>query len=456
MRRAQALASLVLAALLVGGAAYADRELGSRVPSEGVAAEAASGIWYCPHGGGETDWEVFLQVANPGEVPARIRVQTFGSRRPAPPEEMTVEPRSSIRLSVPADGRARASTVEWFDQWVAAGWLAHGGGGEGGVAAEPCADSAGGRWLLPDGTSETEANDDYVVVMNPFARPAVFSAVLLSERSEPVRHSDLTNVELRPYRSRAIDLGEVVLGERTVAALIEVSVGRVVAGTLGVTAGGGIRSSIGYLDQAPPDAVFPGAADAGRTDLVVMNVGERRARLGADLLEREGEEPFPGLEDSSPPASSGRTVPAMTEGATSVVLTAEGAEVAAARRTFGRVSDQGSTRGASPASAWVIFPAVAGSPSRPAISLANPGEEPLQITLTRLGTGDQVTVAIAPRRTATVPKEFMEADPEAVVVAVATGGTFVPASASYSLGREGFATYAVALGVPIPERWMLG
>jgi hypothetical protein len=456
MRRAQALAALVVAAVLVGGAAYADRELGPLAPSPGVAATAASGIWYCPHGGGETDWEVLLQIANPGDQPAKIRVHSLGSRRPAPPEEMTVEPNSSLRVPVPADGRARTSTVEWFDQWVAAGWIAHGGGGEGGVAAEPCADSAGARWLLPDGTSETEANDDYIVVMNPFARPAVFSVVLMSERSEPVRHGELTNVELRPFRSRAIGLGDVVLGERTVATMIEVSVGRVVAGTLGITTGGGIRSSVGYLDAPPEGATFPGAGDAGRTDLVVMNVGEQRVGLAADLLEREADVPLPGLEDSIPPASSGRTVPAMTQGATSVAVAADGPEVAAARRTFGRVSDQGSTGGAAPASAWIVLPAVAGEPSHPALALANPGSEPAEITLTRLGTAEEITITVGPRRTASVPKEFLEADPEAVVVAIATAGTFVPASASYSLGREGFATYAVALGIPIPERWMLG
>jgi hypothetical protein len=53
------------------------------------------------------------------------------------------------------------------------------------------------------------------------------------------------------------------------------------------------------------------------------------------------------------------------------------------------------------------------------------------------------------------PKAFVEAAPQGAVLAVAEAGTFVPASASYSLGREGFATYAVALGIPIPAGWVL-
>ena len=51
---------------------------------------------------------------------------------------------------------------------------------------------------------------------------------------------------LRPFRSVAFELNEVVLGERTVATLVEVSVGRVAAATLGVSGTGGIRSALGY------------------------------------------------------------------------------------------------------------------------------------------------------------------------------------------------------------------
>jgi hypothetical protein len=41
-------------------------------------------------------------------------------------------------------------------------------------------------------------------------------------------------------------------------------------------------------------------------------------------------------------------------------------------------------------------------------------------------------------------------------VAVAGSGTFVPASVSSSLGREGFATYAAALGIAVPDAWIPG
>ena len=77
---------------------------------------------------------------------------------------------------------------------------------------------------------------------------------------------------LRPFRSVAFELNEVVLGERTVATLVEVSVvGRVAAATLRVSGTGGIRSALGYLGTPDADLVFPGGADSGRTELPVMS-----------------------------------------------------------------------------------------------------------------------------------------------------------------------------------------
>jgi hypothetical protein len=454
VRRTQVLAAVVVVLALVGGAAYADREIGPRAVVAGRVPQAASGEWFCPHGGGESDWQVFLQVANPGQQPATIRVRTLGAKRPPEPQTLTVEARSFLRVPVPADGRERASLVEWFDEWVAVGWIAHAGGGEGGVAAEPCASVAGDRWLLPDGTSETEENQDYVVVMNPFARVAVVSVVLYSERNEPVVYGRLTDIELGPFRSRAIRLN-VVKGERTVSALVEASVGRVAASTLGVTTTGGIRSAIGYLGSPPISLTFPGGADAGRSDLVVMNTGTERTPVAAEVVDREVAQPYAGVGDAPPPPESARTFTATTSGPTSVTFTAEGPGVAAGRRTYGVVSDQGSSEGAVPAAAWLVLPAVAGSPSNPGLVLSNPGSGPAEVTLSYLGSASPaVSVLVPANRTISAPAEFVEQEPEGAVIAIATSGTFVPAAASYSLGREGLAAYAVALGIPIPASWL--
>ena len=62
-----------------------------------------------------------------------------------------------------------------------------------------------------------------------------------------------------------------------------------------------------------------------------------------------------------------------------------------------------------------------------------------------------MTVTVPPQSTAEAPEPFLSVAPEAGVLATAASGTFVPASASYSLGIEGLAGYAVALGIPIPQ-----
>ena len=457
MRKFQSLVATLVPVLLLAGAVYAERELTPRTFDPAREVQATSGAWFCPHGGGREGWEVELQVANPGERTASIRVLSLGQDKPGERETFEVPPGGYVRIPVPPRGRERSSMVEWFGQWVAVGWLAHAGGGEGGVAAEPCAPAAGGPWYLPDGTTDVEGDDDYLIVMNPFAREAVFSISLLSERKEPVRHGSLTDVVLRPFRSAAFNVHDVVLGEPTVSALVEVSVGRVAAATLGVSGAGGIRAALGYLGQPADTLTFPGGDDAGRTDLVVMSAGTTddgaRVSLEGDILGEGEPQAFAGLADASMPAASARTFTATTSGATSVRWTVAGEDVAAVRRTFGVVSDQASVTGAQPASSWIVLPAVAGEPSNPGLVLANPGTEPAVITLSFLvpGPAEQVTVTVPAGSTVAAPEGFLQAAPEAGVSATATSGTFIPATASYSLGQEGFATYAVALGIPIPQ-----
>lgn len=454
MSRAQVFVAALVVAGALGGAAYADREVAPAALGGSTTERVASGAWFCPHGGGPDGWEAFLQIANPGPAAAEIRVRSTGEGRPEDPITQTVPPDSLAVVPVPADGRERSSIVEWFGQWVAVGWAAHAGGDEGGVAAEPCAPASGDRWLLPDGSTETEAQDDFVVIMNPFARQAVVSVTLLSERSAPVQTSELTDVVLRPYRSMAVRLSDVVLDERTVSTIVEAASGRIVAATLGVSGTGGIRSTLGYLGDPPREVVFPGGDDSGRSDLAVMSTGSERVGLSALLLGVETEQEFGGLADASPPVTSGRTFTTTTVGPTSVAFAASEVGVAAVRRTFGVASDQGASVGGEPGTAWIVTPAVLGSPAHPGLALANRGDEPAQVTLTAIGSPEvSATVTVPPGATTLAPQSFVTSVPDAAVVATATDGTFVPAAASYSRGREGVATYAVALGIPIPETW---
>jgi hypothetical protein len=75
------------------------------------------------------------------------------------------------------------------------------------------------------------------------------------------------------------------------------------------------------------------------------------------------------------------------------------------------------------------------------------------VTLSFLSPGpdQRVTVTVPPGSTAKAPEQFLSLAPEVGVLATTSSGTFIPASASYSLGIEGFAGYAVALGIPIEQ-----
>jgi len=183
---------------------------------------------------------------------------------------------------------------------------------------------------------------------------------------------------------------------------------------------------------------------------------QRRGQAGADLQRRilgtEGSQPFVGLDEVSLPPGSARTFPATTAGASALQISLTGDDGAAVRRTFGVVSDQAAVTGAEPASSWVVLPAVAGSPAIPGLVLSNPGAEPVVVTLSYFDPGpdDTIEVTIPPGSTIQAPKEFRMLAPEVAVRAEASSGTFVPAAASYSLGREGLAAFAAAIGIPLP------
>ena len=450
------IAAIVIAVLAIAGATYAEREMSSDAVERAAITDVPTGAWYCPHGGGDQDWEVSLQIANPGPDAATVRIRSVGDAKPTAPHTETIEPGALATVPVDGGARERSSTVEWFGQWVAVGWVTHAGGEAGGLAAEPCSDEATRTWLLPDATTASEEEKDYVVVMNPTARDAVISFTLLSERQEPIQKSELTDLVLKPYHSTAIPLFETVAGEDTVGTIVEAATGRVVASSLGITTTGGIRSTLGYAGNPPTAVVFPGGEDAGRTQLAVMSAALDRVALTAELLGAEtgSEQAYAGVADAAPPSRSARTFATTTTGPASVAFEADGPGVAAIRRTFGVVSDQGSSIGGTPASDWIVLPAVSGTPSHPGLALANPSDEQVEVTLTTLGASEAPTVVRIPARSSVLaPKGLLNAHPEDAIVATSSG-TFVPAAASYSRGKEGFATFAVALGIPLPVEWV--
>jgi hypothetical protein len=120
---------------------------------------------------------------------------------------------------------------------------------------------------------------------------------------------------------------------------------------------------------------------------------------------------------------------------------------------LGEGSDIAATAGATPGSSWVVLPTVAGDPSTPGMVVTNPGTSAASVTLHVLAAGgpNDVTIDVSAGSSASVPPAFLSADTTAGILVTATTGEVIPAGASQSLGRNGIAGYAIAVGVPIPK-----
>jgi hypothetical protein len=444
--------ALVLLLIVVGaGLALARAEPKPRaaLPSE----VASSGAWFCPHGGG-SGWHTILYVANPGPAVVQIRVTPLAPDHPGRPQSYAVDPEAELRIPVPSGEAAASSFVEYFGGWVAAGWVTAAGGRETGAAAEPCASQPGVRWLAPDGSTQ-QGQDADVVVMNPFDVDAVIDVAVFSERPAPIRDSLFTNVRVPPHRSVILRLNRVSLDQPAAAAEVVARTGRVAVASLGVSREGGIRSVLGVTAPARR-VLLPGTGDVGQSTLVVMVTGQAEEGFGASLLSGGKPEAAGGLTEVTQGGQSARAYPLITKNPSLVDVRAEegSGPIAAVRRTEGQTGDPGATGGAAaPAAAWVVPPTVAGEPDHPGMVLGNPGTSQVEVTLTLLGGSgvlDELDVSVPATSAVAVPARFLEQDPTAAVLAVAADGSFVAAGASSSMGLEGFASYAVAAGIPVP------
>ena len=156
MKRLQALVALLVLVLLVGGAAYADREFepsagtgrtARRAPGPGSARRAG-----VPRGGRSS-----CRSPNPGDRPATLHVRSLGSGRPSRRRRS----RWSRGRSCRSPSRDAAGVEPTWSSGSGNGWASGGSrtpGRRGGRRGRPCAPAAGERWLLPDGTTKTEGD----------------------------------------------------------------------------------------------------------------------------------------------------------------------------------------------------------------------------------------------------------------------------------------------------------
>jgi hypothetical protein len=120
-------------------------------------------------------------------------------------------------------------------------------------------------------------------------------------------------------------------------------------------------------------------------------------------------------------------------------------------------NDDGATGGApAPASHWLVLPAIAGEPARPRIVLVNPGNTSVIVTLHALvSDGDAPTadasVTIPAGSVGQVPPGFLEGLHDSAIEIDSSDGDILALAASTSLGVKGLSTYALAMGVVIPD-----
>lgn len=448
--RGQAAAAVATVAAVAVALTLLDR-VGPRTPASAEPGRATSGAWICPHGGGGGR-EVAIYLANPGASTVTARVTGLEGRTPQPSTTVEVPSRATVRVPVAADGEGAGTYVEFFGGWIGAGWVMS--AGTEGLAAEPCAPEASDHWWLVDGTTEL-GEDDVLVITNPFQATAVLDVVIYSPERAPVRDSDWTDVEVRPRRSIALRVSEIVQGEAVTAAEIVVSVGRVVAASNGVTKDGGLRSAIGSTETSA-SAVLPVIGGSGPSELLVLSAAESSIRFGATELSAEPPRPAGGLTEQDHGPFAARAYPVdVGPGATGIRLfTLEGATVAAALRAIGPGEDQGSTGGAiRPAADWLVLPSLVGGSAEPALALVNDGEEDAEVRIEILAreggaAAAPITVDVPAHGAAAAPAAFLASAPGSAVLVRSD----VPVVALGSASAEGprGAGFALSLGVAVP------
>jgi hypothetical protein len=452
--RGQGFLALVVAGIVILAGLAFDR-LGPKTAGAAPPGAAPSGAWFCPHGGGK-GWRTVVSLANPGASEVTVRITTLGARSPKQPSVVTVPPDTEVRQDVPANDRASSTFVEYFGGWIAAGWTSVAGGADVGVDAEPCASRASRLWYTADNTTQLD-QDAYLVIMNPFASSAVFDVALFTTDRAPIRASDLTDVSLRAHRSVSLRLNRFVADEEAVTAEVRVTSGRTAVASLGVTNGRGVRSALGWPGTSS-QAFLPAAeGSGGQYQMAITVPDDIGVRFGATLFSGQPVGPVPDLVGASQDPQAARIYPLNTNGASAAyVQTDAGGQIVAALRSIGVGGDTASTGGATvTAERWVVTPSVAGSHSAPGLVLVNPGTDSVAVTLHLLGPDGSspaadVTLTLPPSSAVEAPPGFLASAAGASVLVTSQGGGVVAMGASTSKVPKSPASYALAMGVPVP------
>jgi hypothetical protein len=383
-----------------------------------------------------------------------VRLTTFGSDGVIASREFAVPASTHLYRKIRVTDTASATEVEYFGGWVGAGWVVQRGGSEPALAASRCAPSPSPSWYAPDvptGRGQTAL----LVVMNPFAEDATFDVVLRTDQRTAVSPTALSPYVLPAGTSIAVRVNQYLLQsprEAIVTGEVHVRLGRVVAGSLSLSADG-VGAEVGVPSPAHrwvlPAAAYEGGTTANLmqaqnrgVDLTVLAQGPTEERV---LTEGPGALPLGphqvlayGVED---PSALGLVVEAASRG-----------QVAAQRRVTGEGGDP-ALIGGSPVSRprWLLLPSLPPKGGRTTMVVENPGRATAAIRLQLFGSDGPVPAGIferftvSPGRSLTLDLGRVVGNEPVSALLTTTEGTIVVGEASYGSNDAG---YAATLGLP--------
>lgn len=448
VRRRLIAVAILVTAVGASGAAL-DHLVGPRAAAGGTPEAAATGAWFCPHGG-SPGWSGWIVVTNPGSAQVKVRLTQLTDRRVRAVSEFAVPPLRQVYREVSASDPADATAVEYFGGWVGVGAIIRSSSPTG-TAAERCEPAARRTWYVldePTGPGDTT----FLVVMNPFAQDASFDVVVRTEL-RTIAPGALRPYVLPAHSSVAFRLNDIALegpGESTVTVEVDQRIGRVVAGGL-VQTPDGIRAEAGS-DTPSKSSAIPAGGYAGAAQLILYNPGQDRAEVTVVSSGRTGQKLASGPNQISLAPGEVKTVPMEgLPGAAVLVQSDNGQSIISALRLTGAGGDEATVSGvAVPSRAWLALPALSPSGGRSILVLQNPGRTSDRIDVQLIGANGTVpaprlrAVLIPPGRTISLVLPGGGKPVSALVRA--TRGTVVVGTAA---NPGGGAAYAASLGVQI-------
>lgn len=461
-RRAPVL--VVLAALFVTGAVLDRSEPRSaRTPARpqmptAAPAGALSSTWYCPVGVGPDGARLVL--ANAGAGPVHGRVLVVPTAGAAASTSVTVAGHSSGSLRLADVAPVPHAAVVDLDAGQVAAEVVVAGTQD--FEASPCASAASTHWYFADGSTAKDATLQ-LSLFNPFPEDAIADLAFSTDQGRAVP-AEFQGIVVPARSLSLIDVGSRVRRREAVATAVSVRTGRLVAAqvqTRTVAGRAGVSTTLGAPSLGQTWYFADGVGGSGlaeRYSVANPNPSEARVLVEMDLDEGVAEPlervvPANGRVEIVIDAGAG--VPPSVGHATTVrslndvgVVVSRAMEAAPPASRTGRADTLGARRAAR---AWVFAVGSITASSDEWVLLANPGDAPARVRMSRLTGGREeameglagFTVDPGRRRAIRLRDHAQGAD---LPVIVRSTVPLVAERSLYNLGRPGL---SAGFGIPL-------